>query len=236
MLMEKRHRLMAASIAFLLLFVMITSAKADSTSIDVSVNATAKDTNGDATFEALSSASDNELFGLVVRKVLDPGFQLEDRPLLEFDISQFTLGEIINSVSFRFQEGAFTSSGSTVNVLGYSGSGTLSISDATTASTLLGSYDPVTLGLGIHSLSLDSSYLQSLIGSSNFLGLRLQSSGGLVNTSQTSMEQAALSLDFFISPHLDIDFTPVPEPTTILLLGSGLIGLTGYGRKKFFKK
>jgi hypothetical protein len=29
---------------------------------------------------------------------------------------------------------------------------------------------------------------------------------------------------------------PIPEPTTMLLLGSGLLGLVGYGRKKFFKK
>ena len=107
--------------------------------------------------------------------------------------------------------------------------------DTIESATLSISIDDIRWNWTLGSLVADSSYL--------YAGLILEGDFEFDVLAQVvSDHYVAVTLDNWLDPisidgiSIEGDYAPVPEPATMLLLGSGLIGLVGLGRKKFFER
>jgi hypothetical protein len=185
----------------------------------------AQSPTGNGTFTVLNTGA-----GVIDLPVDQVTGTVMDVALMNFDLSTLPANATITGASFVFATTVITANPSrTVDIEGFSTTGSVNLVDATAAGTLLGSYDSFALGLGNQSVSLSVAALDTLLGP-GAVGVRLE---GLetTNTAIVSLEGAPVFNKN--APQLAITFSVIPEPSALTLMTTaGLVGLAGYGWRR----
>jgi hypothetical protein len=129
------------------------------------------------------------------------------KSILDYSLATLSPSATVASASISIDETSYANANGLVSIYAYSRSGPITGADATAAGTLIGSYNSVTLGVGIHSIALNAaglSTVQSLLGSNQDLGLRFVAGSGDTNTQFGSLEASSA----FQAPILSLTFAP----------------------------
>ncbi|HOX39304.1 MAG TPA: PEP-CTERM sorting domain-containing protein [Candidatus Brocadiia bacterium] len=149
-------------------------------------------------------------------------FDFEQRPLMEFPLSAIPAGSTINSVGLLLYGQSATAL--LCQLYGYAGDGVLTLGDEQ-ASDLLASFSPMT---GPNPpITVPPSFIQGLINNGDpYAGFVIRA----IMPDPVNFWFSETSDGF--SPTLVVDYTPVPEPGSIALIGLGAVGLAVYRRKR----
>ena len=125
----------------------------------------------------------------------------EERPIFEFPLVAVPEGATITAATLKLKP--YVSSGEPrIEALGYAGDGLASISDITAPGEIVAITDPVSAALASIDIELSPEFIQSLLGTSSHLGLRLRSLNAPLYVGFDSTEAA-----FDTPPRLTITYT-----------------------------
>ena len=134
--------------------------------------------------------------------------QVDRRGILEFDIGAIPDGALITSASIQYDVVGLTFSNISkpmVRLFGYAGNGVPDTADAEEVSQQIGIGDPIDT-TGLKTIDIDSSFVQTLLGQTDFLGITMLGSEDHNQFSFATLEGAA----FWQVSELTILYDPLP--------------------------
>ena len=217
------RRIWAAAI---FLFSTVTICQATNISLQTVSDDDAWSADSWVTVEMDYSAAYPGLFGSDSSETLliyMPESGAETRSALEFSISALPSNIIIESAELWLIGGFFDQN---IAVHAYSGNGLVDFNDffVNALGTQIATFDP-----GPTNIIDVTNRVRSLYASgTSFAGFQLRE----LALDDPTLLFSSQDPESTLRPRLDIVFTPVPEPSTFILLGAGLAGLVAWRRKR----